>query len=251
MSILQILISFVLGSGLFSIHIFLRKLSSRFRNFDNKISEKEQDIIDKIFVFYDKISKVVVIRILNNEYGYIAVANKEISRVYAAAPPVPAALELIPSLLPTIFDELTDLNFYFSRADIQKYISEKLIEKAEKYPNLFTFSWENIGKFERKLKFEIFRFYQNILRDDEVAGKVEPCLAAARVALSHKIVDLDAIGSLDDEPLSNLLKCEKIAQETAVLNSLSDDEKARLLADFDDKLRFENYNLFPDEVQNV
>ncbi len=144
MSILQILISLVLGSGLFGLHLFLRKLSPKFRNFDDEISTKEKNIIGGLFIFYNKITKIAIVPISNN-YGYVAVANKEISRVYAAAPPTaPPACEIIPALLPTIFDEMSVENPRFSKPAIQNYISAKLI------------TFDNLNRFESDCLFPEF-----------------------------------------------------------------------------------------------
>ena len=126
MNFYQILISFLIGSGLFGFHLFLRQISPNFRKKDDRISETEIQIIsNQLSVFYNKIgkSKIRFASPIINEYGFIAVGNKEISRVYAAAPPcAPPANELISTLLPTIFDELSAENSDFSKSAIQNYI---------------------------------------------------------------------------------------------------------------------------------
>ena len=267
MSIYQILLSFILGSGLFAIHMLIRKISPKFKAADDKLSKREIQIIkNQISVFYNNISKISFISPILNNYGYLAVSNKEISRVYAAAPPTaPPASEIIPALLPSLFDDLSQENSDFSKPAIQNYISEKLVTKSKNYPDLFKFEWSKLDFFEKRLKFEIQQFFLNICRNDSTSGKVEPSLAAAREALSCSIVNIDAsindagdgkpttfhdlIGTTDDEPLQTLIKAERAAAENTALNKLTELQKSRLIQQFDDQRRSETGELF--EVETV
>lgn len=202
--------------------------------------------------------------ILNN-YGFIAVGNREISRVYSAAPPCAPPVnvsELISSLLPTIFDDLAIENSDLSKPAIQGYITEKLITKAVNYPDLFKFSWDKLDFFENRLRFEINQFFLNICRSGNTDGKVEPLLARAREALSCFIVDLDdtvgedgkatsfhdLIGSNTDEPLQTLLKAERINQENEALSRLTELQKSRLIEQYDASRRIQTGELFEVET---
>ena len=267
MSIYQVLLSFLMGSGLFMFHLFLRQISPKFKAADDRVSEREIQIISNIIsVFYVKLHNSKFISPILNQYGFIAVSNKEISRVYAAAPPTaPPVNELISSLLPTIFDDLSQENSDFSKPAIQQYITEKLITKSITYPYLFKFEWSKLDYFEKRLKFEINQFFLNIVRDGQTGGKVEPSLSAARAELSCFIVDLDSpvgddgkpstfhdiLGSADDEPLQTLLKAERAAAEVVALAKLTELQKSRLISEYDSRRRTETGELFEIETAEL
>ncbi len=189
------------------------------------------------------------------------------------APPdyayIHSALEAI---LPCIFIELTDTDTtpsqifrHLANPETQSYITEKIAHKACNYPHLLPLCWANAAefkKFGKALKGEIYRLLLTILKNRN-AKKAAPTLTAARESLSRHEVSIDApLPSSNDgndgksisyhdiipdptgDPLSILIAAEEAAEEAAVISTLSDNEKARLIAEFDLKNKIKKGELF-------
>ena len=199
---------------------------------------------------------------LANCDGYIAIPSFARSGHDSNAPPTapPDHVILATALLPTIFDDLTVENPEFSYSAIRHYCSEKLIEKIKSYPGLFeSYGW-NLDYLERRLKYELYRLLLTVVRDaNNIGGKVEPSLQAAREALITREISFDAtlpdnngkvrsfhdvLGTWNYEPLSLLIAAETETRNNRILAALSDDDKARLLAEYEAARRQETGELF-------
>jgi hypothetical protein len=283
MSIYQVLLSFLVGAGFFGIHIFLRQISSKFRTIDDQFSGMEIQIIaNQISVFYNNISNISFTSPIRNEYGYIAVSNKEISRVYAAAPPCAPpenqpftafqVYEILQDLIPPVLDELQEIETQLKKDEIRQYVIQKLVSKVVKnqrsYPLNFAENLNNFTIFEKNIKFAITRQILPTLalaakRENKKAEVIMKNAVAAYTRKSEIDIDADLtatsdgksatlhdiIPSHDPEPLEILLAQEKEKIEQAVLDDLSEVQKARLIAEFDERRRVETGELF--EVEQI
>lgn len=279
MEISQIVLSAVLGFMLFCGHIFLLKISPKVRKIDNKLSDWENDKIEQFLGL--AVAVRPLIRIIANNYGYIAVGNAEISRVYAHAPPCAPpenqpftafqVYEILQDLIPPVLDELQEIETQLKKDEIRQYVIQKLVSKVVKnqhsYPLNFAENLNNFTIFEKNIKFAITR---QILPTLSIASrkenkKAEVIMKNAVAAYTRKSeIDIDAdltatsdgksatlhdiIPSHDPEPLEILLARETRKEKEAVLAALSDEQKTQLLIEFDERRQVETNELFEVEM---
>jgi hypothetical protein len=273
MEISQIVLSAVLGFMLFCGHIFLLKISPKVRKIDNKLSDWENDKIEQFLGL--AVAVRPLIRIIANNYGYIAVGNAEISRVYAHAPPCAPpeqpvltafqVYELLQILVPPILDELQETENQLKKDEIRNYTIQKLTSKVAKnphsYPLNFAENLNNFSIFEKNIKkcihFQILptlaiatkrenKKAETITKDAvDAMLRTDVALDAELPADNGKATTLhDLVGSDKYEPLQILLAQEMRRKEQAALASLSESEKNRLLNEFDERRQSETGELF-------
>ena len=215
-----------------------------------------------------------LVHVIVNNYGYIAVGNKEISRVYANAPPCAPPkkpvftefqiYEILQSLIPPILDELQETEIKLKKGEIRQYIIQKLVAKISKnqrsYPLDFS-NPKNFDIFDKNIRFCITKqILPTLARAEKRKNtKAEPILRAAVAAWNRTDISMDAtlpsddgkvttyhdiIGTSDGNPLLILLALERKKAEEAALAALTAEQKARLIEQFDACRRAETKELF-------
>ena len=220
-----------------------------------------------------------LIHVIINNYGYIAIGTTEINRVYANAPPCAPpkkpvftefqVFEMLQALLPPVLDELSEIENQLKKEEIRNYVTAKTTLKVSKnqrsYPLDFS-NPKNFSIFEKNIKLCVKKQILPTLesasrRKNKKAQKITQYAAAAwyrwDISMDETLPSLDngkpttyhdIIPSDTPEPLSILLIQEKHKAEQAALAALTDDEKARLIADYDAQRASETGELFEFEV---
>jgi hypothetical protein len=238
-------------------------------------AEIEKNEINKIKRFCGLVIAVrPLISVIVNNYGYIALGTTEINRVYANAPPCAPPekpvftefqiYEILQSLIPPILDELQDKETQLKKEEIRNYVTQKLTNKVHKNPRSYPILWANAREFnifEKSVKLCIVHYILPSIKAGTTRKnkKAEKIMKDAVAAWRRWDVDIDAELPGDDnkpttyhdiirgntpEPLSILLMQEKHKAEQAALAALTDDEKARLIADYASRQKSKNGLLF-------
>ena len=241
--------------------------------------EIEKNEINKIKQFCGLAVAVrPLISVIINNYGYIAVGNAEISRVYANAPPCAPPkktiftefqiYEILQSLIPPILDELQDKETQLKKEEVRNYVIQKLTNKIYKNPRSYPILWANAREFnvfEKSVKLCIVHYILPSIKAGATRKnkKAEKIMKDAVAAWRRWDVDIDAelpgdnnkpttyhdiIRGNAPEPLFILLMREKAATARKILNALSTEQKARLIADYDAQRASETGELFEFEV---
>lgn len=264
---------------------FFRKIEKNNESYNRLLpaavrNEIEKNEINKIKRFYGLvIAARPLIHVIVNNYGYIAIGNAEISRVYANAPPCAPPkktiftefqiYEILQSLIPPILDELQDTEKKLRKEEVRNYVITKLTIKVAKnqrsYPLNFSNS-NNFTIFEKNIKLCIQRQILPTLesasrRRNKKAQKITQYAAAAwyrwDVSMDETLPSLDngkpttyhdIIPSDTPDALQLLILKEQKRAEEAALAALTDDEKERLIAEYDATRRVETGELFEVET---
>ncbi len=259
----------------FLFYLFLKKFE-KFCEFEKKFDEKWSKI-----VFDDTESILPMLRIIiMNNHGYIAVGSVATKQVYAnappAAPPIDYVLDILSALVPPILDDLSEFEFKLKKEEIKKYVIQKLTLKVaannRSYPLDFSIP-SNFNTFEKNIKYCIIRQILPTLSYalKRANKKAQPVMRDAVAAWHRADISLDATLPCNDgkprtghdiipgrtpDPLAILLLQEKVAGEQAILDTLSDDDKERLLSEYDARRRTETGELFeclssPNNIINI
>ena len=179
------------------------------------------------------------------------------------------------ALLPPIFDVLCDTDttpsqifHHLHRPETQKYVKEKIARKARNYPHLLPLCWasaEEFLEFEKNVRGEIYRLLLTVIKNKN-AKKAAPILTDARQSLSRHEVSIDAtlpcagdgekaisyhdiIADPAGDPLSILIEYEHLSTEAAIINALTENEKNRIIAEFEEKEKIKKCELFFDDYE--
>ena len=219
-----------------------------------------------------------LVHVIANNYGYIAIGNKEISRVYANAPPTAPPkkpvftefqiYEILQSLIPPVLDELQEQENQLQKEEIRNYViaktTLKVLNNQHSYPLDFS-NPKNFSLFEKNIKFCIIR---QILPTLAIATKhknkkAKKITKDAAIAWHRRDVDIDAdlpaadgekmrtyhdiIPGNAPEPLSILIQLEQSQAKQAALAGISETDKNRIIAEYDASRRVETGELFETE----
>ena len=269
-NVFVVLIALIFLALPFAAYLLARQ-SAKFREFELRFNCAAEQAVCGFIATVRPLVHVIV-----NNYGYIAVGNKEISRVYAAAPPTAPPkkpiftefqiYEILRSLIPPILDELSEKENQLKKQEIRNYTTQKLVPKIAKnqrsYPLNFAENPANFTIFEKNIKFCIIK---QILPTLAIASrkknkKAEQILKEAVAAYTRWDVDIDAdlpaadgekmrtyhdvIPGNAPEPLSILIQLEQSQAKQVALAALTAEQKARLIEQFDACRRTETGELF-------
>ncbi len=207
------------------------------------------------------------------EARHIATEAAESNAPPTAPPNYNATQSTLEAILPSICTEMADTDTtpsqifrHLDQPEIRNYIVEKIARKAYTYPHLLPLVWHTtteFQKFEKSIKGEIYRLLLTILKNRN-ARKAAPILALARESLNRNEVSIDAtlpsadaggkaityhdlISDQSGDPLSMLIARENYVVEQAAIAALTDSDKARLIAEFDNKEKIKKCELFVDD----
>lgn len=209
------------------------------------------------------------------EARHIATEAAESNAPPTAPPNYNATQSTLEAILPSICTEMADTDTtpsqifrHLDQPEIRNYIVEKIARKAYTYPHLLPLVWHTtteFRKFEKSIKGEIYRLLLTILKNRN-AHKAAPILVFARESLNRHEVSIDAtlpcagdgekaisyhdiIADPAGDPLSILIEYEHLSTEAAIINALTENEKNRIIAEFEEKEKIKKCELFFDDYE--